>query len=83
MKLKNPEIRSRVSSMCFSDERFYPGLQAADMIAHCSREILIANMDGTPPPEAIDGLYEILTLRGRPKLFDRPTLDEGIRVHKD
>jgi hypothetical protein len=39
----NPKAKERYSGICFASDDLYPGIQAADMLAHESRRLMIAN----------------------------------------
>lgn len=72
LKKQKPEIKKRISGICFSNDKFYPGLQAADMIAYEARNLMTK---GEPKPSEF---FLRLTSDGfsQPHLFNAATLGE-------
>jgi hypothetical protein len=68
-------VKQRVHSMCFVDDAFFPGVQAADMIAYEARRIMVERMTN---PDATSELWADLTFNGihLPGFYDAKTLDE-------
>ena len=71
-----PEVKERMVGICFGNDKAYPGLQAADMIAYEARKLMVeskANPDAEPSL-----LFGLLTHAGRtqPKLINAAQLDE-------
>jgi hypothetical protein len=76
LKLKNPDMRNRVTSLCFANDISYPPLQAADLLAYVTRQELIAR--SLEPGRAPGALYCALTInhrRTQPVFFDAKSLD--------
>jgi hypothetical protein len=68
------KIRKRVHGLCFCNDRAYPILQAADMIAHEARSLMVRRIsDPAVPPSQ---RYQRLTQGGinQPKLYTGETL---------
>lgn len=40
LKLHSPEVKDRVSGICFVSDHIYPGIQGADMFAHEARRLM-------------------------------------------
>jgi hypothetical protein len=76
LRLWKPEIKKRISGICFVEDSRYPGVQAADMIAYEARRLMFEKKTkGTAIPT---GLYVALT-RGcdhQPLFYDAATLDK-------
>jgi hypothetical protein len=70
LKEVHPQAKQRISGICFGDDSLYPGIQAADFIAHEARRLLI-NKQAAPSERFLR-----LTLRGQhqPWLFDAEAL---------
>lgn len=68
------KIRRRVHGLCFSNDKSYPILQAADMLAYESRSLMVKRISdpNTPPSQR----YQRLTQGGinQPKLYTGDTL---------
>ncbi len=76
LKLKNPAMRKRVTSLCFANDNFYPPLQAADLLAYVTRQELIRK--SLEPGRTPGALYSALTIKHRgtqPIFFDAKSLD--------
>jgi hypothetical protein len=41
MKMRNPKIKERISSLCFVNDEAYSGVQAADMVAYDARAYMV------------------------------------------
>jgi len=69
-------IGKRIESICFVDDRAYPGIQAADMIAYETRDLLTKRMND--PNVEPSRLYVALTRKmvHQPKLYTPFFLDE-------
>jgi len=68
-------IKQRIHSMCFVDDRWFPGVQAADMIAYEARRIMVERITN---PDAISDLFSDLTFMGlhQPGFYDAKVLDQ-------
>jgi hypothetical protein len=77
LKKAFPEkIGKRIDGICFGNDKAYPGIQAADMIAYESRSLMIAKKaDHKSPPS---NLFKLLTRDGlnMPTLYTPEELDE-------
>lgn len=71
LKEQYPQIRKRVSGICFCNDDKYPGVQAADMIAFEARRLMVAGK--TAPSQR----FLLLTQNGveQPHLFDTLALE--------
>ena len=76
LKQAFPKVRNRVHSLCYADDKSYPGLQAADMIAYESRGFMEERRKN-PSAESSE-LYASLTFfkTHQPKLYTAALLDE-------
>jgi hypothetical protein len=75
LKSQYPSVRKRFPSICFVDDESYPPLQAADMLAHCARSVLIEMSRGATVGRK--ELYTALTGQlGQPLLYDSELLSE-------
>jgi hypothetical protein len=78
LKSAFPKVRDRVSGICYVNDKAYPGVQAADMIAYESRKLMVEKKKdpNTEPSE----LFRSLTfaLIHQPKLYTSDVLD---RLH--
>jgi hypothetical protein len=75
LKLQFPKVKKRIASMCFVDDRIYPGVQAADVIAYEARRLMVerkSNPEFPPSP-----LFVALTmdLSHQPRLYTAAILD--------
>lgn len=75
LKIGFPQVRERISGICFVNDRYYPGVQAADMISYESRRLMVKGIIDPLSKEC--GLFVALTfnLNHQPKLFDSHALD--------
>jgi hypothetical protein len=76
LKLRNPDMRNRLTSLCFANDNTYPPLQAADLLAHVTRHELIRK--SVEPGRTPGALYSALTINHRgsqPLFFDAKSLD--------
>lgn len=70
------KVRDRIDGMCFGNDRSYPGIQAADMVAYEARRLLV---DRIKDPKAEPSkLLHSLTLMGihQPGVYTAALLDE-------
>jgi hypothetical protein len=77
LKLRAPDIKQRVVSICFATDDGYPPLQAADLLAYVTRQELIGISQR--PERKPSELYAALTINHRqtqPVLFGAQALDE-------
>jgi hypothetical protein len=79
LRIAFEKVRKRVDSICFGSSKAFPALQAADMIAYESRNLMIQQMQD--PNTEISDVYKMLTRKGihRPHLYNATVLD---RAHK-
>jgi hypothetical protein len=72
------KVRERISGICYVNDRAYPGVQAADMIAYESRKLMVErkNDPNVEPSELFHSLT--LALIHQPKLYTADVLD---RLH--
>lgn len=70
LKTQNPECKKRISGICFCSDDKYPGVQAADMIAYESRNLMLHN---EPEPSQ---RFRLLTqnLAHQPHIFNEKGL---------
>ena len=75
LKIGFPKVRERISGICFVNDRFYPGVQAADMIAYESRRYMVNKIADPLSDEA--KLWASLTFYAshQPKLYNAEILD--------
>lgn len=76
LKLLKPELKKRISGICFVEDSRYPGVQAADMIAYEARRLMVGKMkDSALPPSA---MYVALTgaLDHKPFYYNAEVLDK-------
>jgi len=75
LKLAFPKVKERISSISFVNDRAYPGIQAADMIAYESRRLMVNRV--TDPLAKKSSLYASLTfwLNHQPKFCTPAFLD--------
>jgi len=69
------EVGKRIDAICFGNDKAYPGIQAADMVAYESRSFMVARQkDKDLVPS---GLYALLTRGGmhQPTLYTAEFLD--------
>lgn len=53
-KLRDPSSRDRIIQLTFADDRFYPALQAADMLAYVEREEMVRQeSESSPSPSPL------------------------------
>jgi len=80
LRAKFPRIRERISAITFGDDRAYPALQMADMLAFESRRLMVERMKN-PGVKASD-LYAAITSRGmhQPKLWTGDSLDKAAQI---
>jgi len=73
---KFQKVRDRIDGMCFGNDRSYPGLQAADMVAYEARRLLVERIKD--PKAEPSKLYESLTLLliHQPGLYTPAILDQ-------
>lgn len=71
-----PKVRERVVGICYVNDKAYPGIQAADMIAYESRRLMVNRV--TDPLSEETDLYRFLTFLGvhQPKMYTPDFLDE-------
>jgi hypothetical protein len=75
LKSQYPNVRRVFPSICFADDESYPPLQAADMLAHTARSVLIDMSRGAAISQK--ELYAALTGDlGQPLLYDSKHLSE-------
>lgn len=74
LKIGFPKVRERISGICFVNDRYYPGVQAADMISYESRRCMVKQVQVESDEIA---LFAALTFGGnhQPKLYDSKVLD--------
>jgi len=79
LKQAFPEVRERIDGICFVNDRSYPSLQAADMIAFESRQFMQARIKN-PAAESTE-LYKCLTRWGmhQPVLYTADHLNRWER----
>lgn len=75
LKLAFPNVKERISSISFVNDRAYPGIQAADMIAYESRRLMVDRI--ADPMAQGSSLYASLTfwLNHQPKFYTPAFLD--------
>lgn len=80
LKQRFPDMRDRVTAITFGDDRQYPALQMADMLAFESRALALARM--SDPKAEPSELYFRLTRRGihRTQIWTAAELDEAARL---
>ncbi len=77
-----PRVRDRISAITFGNDREYPALQMADMIAYESRALMVEQMAST---DALPSdLYTALTKRGihQPKFWTAEFLEKSAVMSK-
>jgi hypothetical protein len=83
-QLKNmfPRVRERISAITFADDKQYPALQMADLIAHESRSLMLDRQRGKKAEPS--SLYISLTRRGihQPKFWTGESLDAAANGKK-
>jgi hypothetical protein len=69
-------VKDQVDAICFGDDRFFPGLQAADLLSYASRDYMVARSTASEPKWPLD-LYKRLTQHGinQPELYDAEFLE--------
>jgi hypothetical protein len=65
LKSHSAKARQRISGICFVSDALYPGVQAADMLAHEARRIMVEHL---PPSKRF--LRMTYNLAHQPTLFD-------------
>jgi hypothetical protein len=76
LKRLKPEIKKRISGICFVEDSWYPGVQAADMVTYEARRYMVAKLkDASAEPSKL-----LVALTGfndrRPWLYTARILDE-------
>jgi uncharacterized protein DUF3800 len=80
LKIGLPKVRHRISSICFVNDRFFPGVQAADMLAYESRRLMVEKITD-PAAKGAELIAELTcTFKHQPKLLSAETLD---RINSD
>jgi hypothetical protein len=70
------KVRERIRSMTFANDDYYPGLQAADMLAYESRRYMVSRIDN-PEAEPSELLMLLTTLFiHQPRLYTPAILDQ-------
>src|SRR6266567_930783 len=77
------EIDERISEIGFANDVAYPGIQAADLIAYESRDLMIKRKND--PTVAISELYGVLTKGGlhQPMLYGSKDLDKLCELYDE
>jgi len=71
MKLANPEVRRRITSICFSDDGSTPVLQASDLLAYLTRVEAERRFTGKPYPYGkLFSAFQNLSPTGKHLHFD-------------
>lgn len=75
LKQTFPKVRERIHGICFVNDKSYPGIQAADMIAYESRRLMVERIKdpNVVPSELFSSLT--LLLIHQPKLYTPAVLD--------
>lgn len=70
----NPQAKERLSGICFASDDLYPGIQAADMLAHESRRLAVEGIPASPSER-----FKKLTcnLAHQPIILNAQRLQEG------
>ena len=70
------EVKDQIDAISFGDDRFFPGLQAADLLSYVSRDYMVAKLTNCEPKWPRD-IYTRLTQRGinQPELYDAEFLE--------
>jgi Protein of unknown function (DUF3800) len=71
-------VKGTIDSICFGDDRAYPGLQAADMLSWCACNQMILQKTGQRDPGEPSDLYLRLTHTGlhQPGFYDKTALEK-------
>jgi hypothetical protein len=76
LRLLKPELKKRISGICFVEDSRYPGVQAADLIAYEARRYMVGKLvNSDQEPSKL-----LVTLTGygdyRPVLYTASVLDD-------
>jgi hypothetical protein len=74
MKNQLAKVRERVAGICFVDDKFYPAVQAADMVAYESRDLIRRSLGAS---ERLKRLTQ--DLHTAPHIFDA----RGLQIFED
>lgn len=70
------KVRDRIHGMCFGNDKAYPGIQAADMLAYESRRFMVERIKNPSAEPSERYLAMTLYLHHQPKFYTPAILDE-------